>query len=101
MRNKILIATTTLLAAAAVVLFGGARASPSAEASAIPTVQAAAAFDPAFSSVKDAAALVLRLQQQIRQNPDDAAAHALIGLAYQQRSRETGDVASPPPRASC
>jgi tetratricopeptide (TPR) repeat protein len=94
MRRTIVIATTTLLAAAAFVLFGGAlRESPSAEASAIPAEQAAAAFDPAFSSVKDAASLVLRLQQQIRQNPEDAASHALLGLAYQQRSRETGDVA--------
>jgi hypothetical protein len=52
MRHTILIATTTLFAAAALVLFGGVlRESPSAEASAIPTDSAAAAFDPAFSSV--------------------------------------------------
>ena len=92
MRQKVLIASTTLLAAAAVVLFGGAlQESPSAEASAIPADSAAAAFDPAFSSVKDAGSLVRRLQHQIRQNPDDAASHALLGLAYQQRTRETGD----------
>jgi tetratricopeptide (TPR) repeat protein len=94
MRHTILVATTTVLAAGAFVLFGGALwESPSAGASAIPAQQAAAAFDPAFSSVKDAASLVLRLQQQLRQNPEDAASHALLGLAYQQRSRETGDVA--------
>ena len=51
------------------------------------------AFDPAFSSAQNAGALVLRLQQQIRQSPDDAASHALLGLAYQQRARETGDAA--------
>jgi tetratricopeptide (TPR) repeat protein len=94
MRHTILIATATLVAAGAFVLFGGVlRESPSAGASALPAESVAAAFDPAFSSVKDAASLVRRLQQQIRQSPDDAASHALLGLAYQQRARETGDVA--------
>ena len=94
MRHTILIATTTLLAAGAFVLFGGAlRESPSAGASALPAERVAAAFDPAFSSAQNAASLVLRLQQQIRQSPDDAASHALLGLAYEQRARETGDAA--------
>jgi tetratricopeptide (TPR) repeat protein len=94
MRQTILIATATLVAAGAFVLFGGAlRESPSAGASALPAESVAAAFDPAFSSVKDAASLALRLQRQIRQSPDDASSHALLGLAYQQRARETGDVA--------
>jgi tetratricopeptide (TPR) repeat protein len=93
MRHTILIATATLFAGAAVVLFGGAlRESPSAGASAMPAERVAVAFDPAFSSVRDAASLVLRLQQQLRQSPDDASSHALLGLAYQQRARETGDV---------
>ena len=94
MRHTILIATATLFAGAAVVLFGGAlRESPTAGASALPAERVAVAFDPAFSSVRDAASLVLRLQQQLRQSPDDASDHSLLGLAYQQRARETGDVA--------
>ncbi len=94
MRHTILIATATLLAAGAFVLFGGVlRESPSAGASALPAERVAAAFDPAFSSAQNAGSLVLRLQQQIRQSPDDAATHALLGLAYQQRARETGDSA--------
>jgi tetratricopeptide (TPR) repeat protein len=92
MRHTILIATTTLLAAGAVVLFGGVlRESPSAGASALPAERVAAAFDPMFASARNADALVLRLQQQIRQSPDDAASHGLLGLAYEQRARETGD----------
>ena len=94
MRHTIPIATATLFAAGAFVLFGGVlRESPSAGASALPAERVAVAFDPAFSSAQNAAALVLRLQQQIRQSPDDAASHALLGLAYQQRARETGDAA--------
>jgi tetratricopeptide (TPR) repeat protein len=94
MRHTILIATATLVAAGAFVLFGGVlRESSSAGASALPAERVAAAFDPAFSSAQNAASLVLRLQQQIRQSPDDAASHALLGLAYQQRARETGDAA--------
>ena len=94
MRHTFLIATATLFAAGAFVLFGGVlRESPSAGASALPAERVAVAFDPAFSSAQNAAALVLRLQQQIRQSPDDAASHALLGLAYQQRARETGDAA--------
>jgi tetratricopeptide (TPR) repeat protein len=94
MRHTFLIATATLFAAGAFVLFGGVlRESPSAGASALPAERGAVAFDPAFSSAQNAAALVLRLQQRIRQSPDDAASHALLGLAYQQRARETGDAA--------
>ena len=76
------------------MLFGGVlRESPSAGASALPAGRVAAAFDPAFSSAQNAASLVLRLQQHLRQSPGDAASHALLGLAYEQRARETGDSA--------
>jgi tetratricopeptide (TPR) repeat protein len=91
MRHTILIATTTLLAAGAFVLLGGALRESPAGASALPAERVAATFDPAFSSARNAASLVLRLQQRIRQSPDDAASHALLGLAYEQRARETGD----------
>ena len=82
------------LAFAVCVLFGGVlRESPSAGASALPAERVAAAFDPSFSSAQNAASLVLRLQQHLRQSPDDAASSALLGLAYEQRARETGDSA--------
>lgn len=39
----------------------------------------------------DTQSLVLRLQETLRASPQDAQAAALLGLAYQQRARETGD----------
>lgn len=94
MRKTVAMASTTLVAGAALVLFGGVlRESPSAGASAPPAEHVAATFDPAFSSAQNAASLVLRLQDHLRQSPDDAASHALLGLAYEQRARETGDSA--------
>jgi tetratricopeptide (TPR) repeat protein len=38
-------------------------------------------------------ALLPRLQQQVRANPTDVRGLGLLGLAYQQRARETGDPA--------
>ena len=37
------------------------------------------------------AALLLRLQQQVRAHPADVRGLGLLGLAYQQRARDTGD----------
>ena len=93
MRHTILIATTTLLAAGVFVLFGGALRESSPPEPRRSGRARRAAFDPAFSSARNAGSLVLRLQQQIRQNPDDAASYALLGLAYEQSARETGDSA--------
>jgi tetratricopeptide (TPR) repeat protein len=39
----------------------------------------------------DTRALVGRLQETLRANPDDGMANAALGWAYQQRARETGD----------
>ena len=41
----------------------------------------------------DTVSLVRRLQDQARARPDDAQTNALLGLAYAQRARETGDAA--------
>ena len=40
---------------------------------------------------KSGAALLPQLQQQVRANPTDVVGLGLLGLAYQQRARETGD----------
>lgn len=63
---------------------GGARAA----------LQATRSGDVAGQSgfaVGDTTALVADLQAQLRANPRDAHGYALLGLAYQQRARETGD----------
>ena len=45
----------------------------------------------ASGSGESGGALLPQLQQQVRANPTDVAGLGLLGLAYQQRARETGD----------
>lgn len=73
-----------VLTAAALLLGGVISGGPAAQA-----VQGA----PLASRVDSAADtdLLPRLQEQVRANPADARGFALLGLAYQQRARETGD----------
>ena len=51
-----------------------------------------AALRSEFGSA-DTVSLVRRLQDQARARPEDAQTNALLGLAYAQRARETGDAA--------
>ncbi len=64
------------------------RASPARPA----PLRVAASLETGFSA-GDTAALVRRLQAQLRGAPRDVAGLDLLGLAYQQRARETGDPA--------
>ena len=50
-----------------------------------------ASLTDAGLAVGDTAALVSQLQDRLRADPRDARGYALLGLAYQQRARETGD----------
>ena len=68
---------------AAALLLGGVLTDGSArEAAAVPVASGIA---------ETAAALLPQLQQQVRANPTDVVGLGLLGLAYQQRARETGD----------
>lgn len=69
---------------AAALLLGGVLSggSSSRGATAVPLASGLAETDTA---------LLPRLQQQVRQSPHDPRGLALLGLAYQQRARETGD----------
>jgi tetratricopeptide (TPR) repeat protein len=72
------------LTAAALALGGvlhDSSASPAAAAPAAPT----------NASPGDTPALVARLQATLRANPNDVSSLDSLGLAYQQRARETGD----------
>ncbi len=92
MRNRILIIATVLLAAAAVVLFGGLfDRSPSTPPSALAGSQSVEDFKAGFALDASTAALALELQAQLQANPKDEHSWVLLGLAYQQRARETGD----------
>jgi tetratricopeptide (TPR) repeat protein len=80
--------------AAAAALLGGALRdshSPGALAAApAPALQSTFEVGPGSG---DTTALVRGLQARLRSDPDDARGYALLGLAYQQRARETGDPA--------
>jgi tetratricopeptide (TPR) repeat protein len=70
------------LTVAALLLGGVLTGGSSREAAAVPLASGLAETD---------AALLPRLQEQVRENPRDARGLALLGLAYQQQARETGD----------
>jgi tetratricopeptide (TPR) repeat protein len=82
-------AGTVAAIAATVLLFGGVLGEGDV---AQPTPVAAAALSGSFA-VGDTESLVLGLERQVRERPDDAEALTLLGLAYQQRARETADAA--------
>src|ERR1700747_1884073 len=85
MTNKLLIGLAALVAAGFVAFFGGAFAEPPAQPpSALAGSQSAEDFKAGF-------ALVESLQATIEANAKDEHTWALLGLAYQQRARETGD----------
>ena len=72
---------------AAALLLGGVLADRSA-----PTAASAVPLASGIVGESDAA-LLPRLQQQVREKPTDVRGPGLLGLAYQQRARETGDPA--------
>jgi tetratricopeptide (TPR) repeat protein len=88
-RRRFALAAAAIAALATALLLGGAfRDSSHAAAPAV--VAEANALQDQFAAT-DTATLVADLQASLRARPDDAHAAALLGLAYQQRARETGD----------
>jgi len=87
MRRRLLIAGAAAVIAAAALSLGnvlreghGAGATP-----------APAAVEPAAAGTSSAQETVERVQAGLRANPHDGHAYALLGVAYEQRARETGD----------
>jgi tetratricopeptide (TPR) repeat protein len=92
MTNKLLIGLAALVAAGAAALFGGLLAEPAAQApDALAASQSAEDFKAGFALNASTAALVASLQATLGMNAKDEHSWALLGLAYQQRARETGD----------
>ena len=90
---RYLIATIVFTGLAAGALLGGVvRESRSAEPPAPTAVLQAASLRSEFGS-GDTVTLLRRLQDEVRARPDSAQPNALLGLAYAQRARETGDAA--------
>jgi tetratricopeptide (TPR) repeat protein len=88
-----LAAAVAVLLAAGGLLGGILSDSPSGRAA--PPPQPSVAADQALSgfSLGDTKGLVAQLQSLVRENPKDGRSLTLLGLAYQQSARETGDPA--------
>src|SRR6476469_6803354 len=92
MRNRILILVAVLAGAAIGALYGGVfRDRTSAATAALAGAQANEDFKAGFSLNASTASLIADLQSRLRTNPKDERSYTLLGLAYQQRARETGD----------
>jgi tetratricopeptide (TPR) repeat protein len=90
---RIGVAATAVLVASVALLLGGALREPSPAVPSSPPGRpggGAEALRAGFSP-GDTPGVVRRLQAAVRATPGDAGALGLLGLAYQQRARETGD----------
>jgi tetratricopeptide (TPR) repeat protein len=92
MRTRIVIVAALVSVTAFGALLGGVfRESSSAASAALAGAQAAEDFKAGFSLNASTASLVAELQSRLEANPQDEHSYVLLGLAYQQRARETGD----------
>jgi tetratricopeptide (TPR) repeat protein len=92
MTNKLLIAAAAVIAAGFAALFGGLLAEhPASPPDALAASQSAEDFKAGFALNASTASLVQNLQTTLRLSPKDEHSWTLLGLAYQQRARETGD----------
>jgi tetratricopeptide (TPR) repeat protein len=92
MSNRILIGLAALVGAGFVAFFGGAFASgPANQFNAYAAEQSVEDFKAGFALNASTQQLVSTLQSALEVNPKDEHSWALLGFAYQQRARETGD----------
>ncbi|HMI98439.1 MAG TPA: tetratricopeptide repeat protein [Gaiellaceae bacterium] len=91
-RKRIAIAGTAASAATVVLLVGGVFRDGGGIAQAVPVQPAVVTnrLEGGFAA-GDTAGLVTRLAAELRVRPGDARTYTLLGLAYQQRARETGN----------
>jgi tetratricopeptide (TPR) repeat protein len=97
MRRRLLIAGAAAALAAAALSLGDALQGGGSGRAAAPATPSAVRSDSALvgagagAGLRSAATTVTQLQARLRANPGDARSYALLGLAYEQRARETGD----------
>jgi tetratricopeptide (TPR) repeat protein len=89
--NKLLIALTIVVSGLAAALFGGLVNRTGTPPTALAGAQSVEDFKAGFALNASTPALVASLQTTLRENPADEHTWMLLGLAYQQRARETGD----------
>jgi tetratricopeptide (TPR) repeat protein len=91
-RRLIAMVTVAALAATVTLLSGALRGSHSSGAlAARPSASPATDLAGSRSGTADTTTLVAGLQQRLKERSGDAQGYASLGLAYQQRARETGD----------
>jgi tetratricopeptide (TPR) repeat protein len=90
-KTAISIAGAVLVATGLVALFGGVFRDSASSAPASVAARTEQELTAGFSLGRSTAATVADLQSELRARPDDAHSYTLLGLAYQQRARETGD----------
>jgi len=93
-QTRLVLAGTAAALVAAVSLLGGALRGSGGSADAVPVKASVAgeSFSAGFSG-GDTATFIRRLVAQLRAHPGDPKSYTLLGLAYQQRARETGNPA--------
>jgi len=92
MKAKILVGIAAVAAAAVAVLFGGLPAgSKAGDHGPGPAPEAAAGRLVAGFAPGDTPAYAAQLEARVAADPKDVQSLVLLGLAYQQRARETGD----------
>jgi len=91
MKNKPLWVLAAVVVAVVVALFGGVFAANRAGGVTHPAPAAAERLLAGFASPGNTEAYVSQLESRVAANPRDPQGLMLLGLAYQQRARETGD----------
>ena len=91
--KRIILTLGAFAAVVAGLFLGGALRGPEANGSLTAGPRASATRLLDGFAVGDTAALAAQLESRVALNPLDAKALVLLGLAYQQRARETGDPA--------
>ena len=92
MANKLLIGTAAVIALGFAALFGGVLDRPAAAPpAALAAAQSVEDFKAGFALNASSASLVESLQATLAANRTDEHGWTLLGLAYEQRARDTGD----------
>jgi tetratricopeptide (TPR) repeat protein len=91
MRKRASLVLASVGVAAVAALFGGVLGGSRAGGITAADPSTAARLVSGFAPAADTKAYVAELEQRVAESPHDAQGLMLLGLAYQQRARETGD----------
>jgi tetratricopeptide (TPR) repeat protein len=90
-RSRIALVAAAAALVVTALLFGGVLRESSSASPIVVAPQLVESFQAGFSLGASAGDIALQLQETLRSNPSDQRSWVLLGLAYQQRARETGD----------